>query len=94
MHQTICTRSAGVSKPRYSDSLPDLQPLDVGSNGVDTAHDLVTRDYRYLGCCELTIHDVQVRSAYAAGAYFDADLSGAWYPIGEFRPLERPSDLS
>jgi hypothetical protein len=49
---------------------------------VDPADDLVAGNDRYLRSGKLTVGDMKICSAHAAGCHGQPDLSGAWQPIG------------
>jgi hypothetical protein len=70
-----------------------LQSFDLGANGIDSTHDFMARDDRYPGRIKLTVNNVKVRSADAAGKNLDSDLTPLWRTIRKFRPFERLSYL-
>ena len=47
-----------MAKPWNADSLTDVQPLDAGSERVDSADNLVARNDRHLRVGQLAIDDM------------------------------------
>jgi hypothetical protein len=85
----IRTATAGVAKPRNANPLPDAEALDTRPDRIDAADDFMAGDDRQDRIGQLTIDDVQIRAADAAGRDIHPDLAGARLPIGQLRPFER-----
>jgi hypothetical protein len=76
-----------VAEPRNADALAELQSLDVRSDGVDAAHDLVAGNYWNPRGGQLAVNDMQVGTAHAAGRHIHPNLTLARLAIGELAPF-------
>ena len=85
--------AAGEAEPRNADPRPDREPGDTGPDRVDASDDLVTEDDRKLRIREISVGDVEVRSADTARGDPDAKLARARLRIGELDRLERRARL-
>src|SRR6185437_12422369 len=56
----IRANAAGVSKPRNTDALSDMQTLNIGADCFDPADDLVPGNDRHPWIRQFAIHDMQI----------------------------------
>jgi hypothetical protein len=63
----VCAATADTSKPGNADPVACLKAGDTGPERLDGAHDLVAGDEGRLWRGQLTLDDVQVRSADRGG---------------------------
>ena len=88
----ITTEAARVPQPWDSDPLPQDKPLNTGPQSIDTPDYFVTGNNGNMRTWQFTVHDMQIRAAYATCANNHPDLSRTWQVIREFGPFERRSN--
>src|SRR6266496_616317 len=66
---TELTKSARAIKPRYAHRVADSKAFDARPESSHATNNLVTRDYRRSADWQITLNNVQVRSANTAGMH-------------------------
>jgi hypothetical protein len=79
---TIEAFPAGEAEPWHADPHAGFRIADAVSQRVDPADDFVSRDDWIANIGEFAVHDVQVGSAHATGAYLHANLAGTGSRVG------------
>ena len=74
LHAAIAAAPAGMSEPGHADPVSGRERRHLRPDRNDLADDLVTGHDRQTGLGEVTVDDVQVGSAHAAGRYPDQHL--------------------
>jgi len=82
------TVAAGAVEPRNTDAVTSADARDLGSHGINFAHNLMTWDDRQFRQVQLALDSMQVRVAYSARPHPDADLAGAGLWDGDAYGLE------
>jgi hypothetical protein len=80
-----------VAEPRDADALTHTEPLDTHPDRIDPTDDFVAGRDRHLRVGQLTIDDVQIRAAYAAGGHLHAYLTWPRLSIRELGPFQSRS---
>src|SRR5439155_26671376 len=86
----VFANAAGPAQPGNADPRPFRE---ARAARLDDADDLVSEHERQLRIVELTVGDVQIRPAHAAGADAEEDLPRLWIRIRQFAQLERTPPL-
>ena len=82
-----------MAEPGDTDALAHRQPFHAGSDRIDPADDLVTRDDRRLRVWKFPIDDMQIRPADAARCHLDPNLPRPRLPIRQGRPFKGSLEL-
>jgi hypothetical protein len=77
-----------MAEPWNANALTYAQPFDTNPDRIDPADDLMAGDDRYLRVGQLSINDVEVCAADAAGAHLHSNLARPGLPIGEMCPFK------
>jgi hypothetical protein len=88
MFQAVRADAAGMAEPGNTNTFPDGQSFYPDSQGINAAHNLVARDDRHPGIGQITIHNMQIRSANAACADLYANLSRTGLAVVKARPFQ------
>ena len=75
--ETVLTSAVRLMKPGNADSITFFQYVDVFSNCIDEADDLMAGNNRRFGERQIAFNSVQVGMAETATADFDSNLVGA-----------------
>jgi hypothetical protein len=77
-----------VAQPRNTNALAYAKAHDASADRIDPANDLVAGDDRHAWVGQLTIDDMQIRPADAAGGYFDSKFARSRLAIRQLCPFE------
>ena len=82
------TGAVGMMQPGNADTCAKRKPACTGTEFLDHANDLVSRDYGRFPRCEFSFNDVQVGPAYTAIRDTDKYLPVPWFWSGDVRKHE------